>query len=394
MLGSEIQGLTKESIVQMAKMKNLSIEMKKIEQQIKTFQAMRTDNFIQTKPDFSIKFDSSSVEIETPRSTDMVVNEICQTAPQEPSFKTNTLNIFGQSFTMKECPINQPRKKDDKIGAGEDSSMSDDDDDEDIDTEDSNIDTSYDVDRMASDGENIMYTSYRNKGHDRIAYCLMDTDDDDEDECRDWPHSRIKDMIWWNSIGKFICATEDGVYTVDYTNKRFKITCVIRKKWSFIRVAANVTHLFIWVKSIENNFCGIEVYSTQFDYTRTIDFDRHRNESFVNDSVSFCVTENLIASIYTHKQNNQDILQVTFSDMNINNLNTVVLGECNRNVEIRTNGKDRFFITTGQRQFHVIVFQGAKQTSNLQYNGKWIAVVDNRRIAVSNGRSDIELVTY
>ncbi len=431
-------------------MKHLSTELKKIEQQIKTYHVMRTENLIKTKPEFSIKFDCSSAEIETPHSTDMEINEPYQTDRQEPSSKINTLNMvepaykrntfnfnigeptfkmnafnFNRSepafkmntFNMVDSfsvvpkyPTNQRQENNDKKDESKDSSMSDDD----TDTDDSLIDTSYDIDRMASDGRNILYTSYYNKKPDLIAYCLVDDDDDDdddddndddnddkdvEDECRDWNRSRIKDIIWWDCVGKFICATEDGVYTVEYINKKFKIICVIRKKWSFIRVAANTTHLFIWVKSIENKLYGIEVYSPKFEYIRTIDFGKYRNESFVNGSVSFCVTENLIASlsIITDKQNNREVSQVAFCDMNINELHLVALGECKPNVEIRTDGRDRFFVTAGGRQFHIIVLQDGKHVINLRdirYNGKWIAVLNNRRIAISNGRSDIELVTY
>ncbi len=445
-LGGEIQGLTKESVVQMAKMKNLSVELKKIEHQLNTYQATRTENLIEKKPDFSIKFDCSSVESEMPHSTDKEMNEICQTDLQEPASKTNTLNMFGPSFDVQNYPINQPNtfgpfsgvqksstsqpntlnifgqsfgvqnypmnqpnalnmfgqfpfvpkfpiSQLGEKGEVQDSSMSDDD----ADTEDSLIDTSYNVDRMASDGKNILYTTYYDKRPDRIAYCLIDDDDDDnyeEDECRDWNRSRIKQIIWWNSIGKFICATDDGIYTVVYANKKFKITDVIREKWSFIRVAANNTHLFIWIKSIENDFNGIEVYSTQFAEIRTIDINSGGIGSFVDNNGRFCVTDDLIASIYESEQNNRKIFQVVFCDMNMKKLNSVVLNECNGTTEIRTDGKDRFFITTGERTFYIIVFQGETKTVNLQYNGKWIAVLDDRRVAISNGRSDIQLVNY
>ncbi len=110
MLGIEIQGLNKESIVQMTKMKNLSTELKRIEQQIETYHVTRTENLIKTKPEFSIKFDSSSAEIEIPHSTDMKINKTCQTDRQEPSLKINTLNMVDQSFIVQERPINQPQK--------------------------------------------------------------------------------------------------------------------------------------------------------------------------------------------------------------------------------------------------------------------------------------------
>ena len=89
-----------------------------------------------------------------------------------------------------------------KIGGFSTSYHDDDDDDNDDDDDDENyirdshISTSYTVDRMASDGENILYTSYEDEDPDLIAYCLMDGEDGNTDKYREWNQSRIKDMIW------------------------------------------------------------------------------------------------------------------------------------------------------------------------------------------------------
>ncbi|CAF4786523.1 unnamed protein product, partial [Rotaria sp. Silwood2] len=70
----------------------------------------------------------------------------------------------------------------------------------------------------------------------------------------------------------------------------------------------------------------------------------------------------------------------------MNELNYILLGECNSNIEIRTDGKDRFFITTGQQRFYILYSDGKMQTVNLQNNGDCIAVLHNRRVAVSDSR--------
>jgi hypothetical protein len=425
-------------------MKKVSTKLKDIEQQLSTYQVMKTENGINIQPDISIKFECPPVEIEIAHSTNMETNETRQAELQEPPTKSSSFGMFGQlcvvqerpskssafnfgqlpvvqepppkisSFNfgqlpvmqeppsksslfnsfgplsvMQKLPVNQIGNKNDKKDDSSECSNSDDDS-----SDASHVDTSDDVDRMASDGENILYTTYYEDESDRIAYCRMDDDDDDEDEYRCWNRSRIVDMIWWGSIEKFVCATKEGVHTVVYANKKFKITEVIHGKWSFIRVAANTTHLFLWIKSNKNDFRGIEVYSNQFESIRKIDFDNYRNEPFINESIGFCVTDKLIASIYSHMQNNNKVLEVTFCDMNMDKSNSITLGECNRNTEIRTNGEDRFFITTGQRSFHIVSSNGRKETIELQYNGKWIAVLDDQHIAVSNGRSDIQLVPY
>jgi hypothetical protein len=78
----------------------------------------------------------------------------------------------------------------------------------------------------------------------------------------------------------------------------------------------------------------------------------------------------------------------------MNKFNSILLGGYNGDIEIRTDGKDRFFITTGQRQLHIVSSKGKKQTFTLRKDGNCIAVLDNRRIAISHGRAEIELVTY
>jgi hypothetical protein len=290
--GDEIQGLAKESIVQRAKMKNLSTELKKIEQQLSTYEVTRTENLTRTQPDFSIKFDSSPAGTKTPHSNDMKINEVSQSDSKEPSSKSDTLTIRHQPFVVEDYLMNQRGENNQFHVEDDNSGISDDDD---ADTQDGHIDASYNIERMASDGKNILYTSYFDDQPDLIAYCLVRDDKGAADKYREWNQSRILDMIWWDSIKKFICATKNGIYTVDYTNKRFKIVCVIREKWSCIRVGANSDELFVWMNSAENGFNGMEVYPTEFDHIRTIDFGMDRIGSFVGSSFSFCVTDNLIA---------------------------------------------------------------------------------------------------
>ena len=86
------------------------------------------------------------------------------------------------------------------------------------------INTSYHVDRMASDGRNVMYTSYFADESDLIAYCLFNDPSGRENAYRDWNQSQIEDMIWWKKIEQFVCATKKGIYTVEYINRQFKIT--------------------------------------------------------------------------------------------------------------------------------------------------------------------------
>jgi hypothetical protein len=373
-------------------MKTISTKLKEIEQQLNTYRVMRTENVIHTQPDISIKFDCPPVEMKIPHTTDMKVNETHQTDPQELPSKTNTLNMLHQPFVMQTYPMHQLREDDHHPDAGDTSSNYDDDDGDDTDLNNRHIDTSYNIFRMASDGKNILYTTYYDDELDLIAYCLLNNSD--EDEYREWNQSRIEDMIWWGNIGEFVCATNNGIYTVDHTNRRFKIKCVIRGKWRYIRVAANTQQLFVWMNSTENGFNGIEVYSTEFEFIRKIDFNTNIAGSFVDRNSSFCATDNLIASICTRKQNNREVFQVIFCDLDMKKLHSVPLGLCNDDIEIRTDGNDQFFITTGRCRLYIVFSGGGKQIINLQNKGHCIAVFDDQRIAVNNDGNGIEIVTY
>jgi hypothetical protein len=150
----------------------------------------------------------------------------------------------------------------------------------------------------------------------------------------------------------------------------------------------------MWINRTENDFNGIDVYSNLFEHISSIDFDFREVGTFVDKSTSFCVTNNLIASLCTRIQNGREVFQVNFCDLYMNKLNTILLGECNNGIEIRTNGKDRFFITTGRHRLYIVSSNGIKNTISLKYNGGCIAILDNRRIAISKERHDMELVAY
>ncbi len=50
--------------------------------------------------------------------------------------------------------------------------------------------------------------------------------------------------------------------------------------------------------------------------------------------------------------------------------------------------------TTGRRQFYIVYLNSYKQTISLQNEGDCIAVLNNRRVAVSRQRTDMEILTY
>ena len=253
--------------------------------------------------------------------------------------------------------------------------------------------TTYVIDRMASDGENLMYSSTDDAQKDRIAYHFF-SKTGTEDPVREWNQPSIMDMVWWSSIRKFICASSKGIYTVEYANGKFKINCMVRDNWSYIRVAVNDTNLWLWINGIKDNFDGCDRYSTDFQRVQSIEFNRADIRGFVDKSGSFCVTNSVVASICTRIQNNHEVFQVNFCDLNMNKLETILLGRCTGNIEIRSDGQDKFFITTGKNILLIVSLNGNKRTIDLLNNGGSLAILHNQTIAVTNDRSDVELINW
>jgi hypothetical protein len=81
-----------------------------------------------------------------------------------------------------------------------------------------------------------------------------------------------------------------------------KFFCVIRDSCWHTCVGANTDRLCMWINRTENGFNGIDVYSNLFEHIRSIDFNFLEIGTFVDQSVSFCVTKNLIASVCTRIQ--------------------------------------------------------------------------------------------
>jgi hypothetical protein len=414
MLAMDIQELAKEGILRTTKINNLPTELHRIEQQLNKYQLTKTENLRMIIPEFSLLFQSlsdlakdvhQSVPIEEmktvqpvekdppPQTVDLKTleqaaplilppKEIIDKLPVQSSITKTPISILSPPRQMQSRSLWENKVKRVSFSAVCNNSL-----------RTKHKTSSYNIDRMASDGENIFYTSFYDDEPDLIAYCHLN-DDNRADRCRDWNQSRISDMIWWGSITQFVCGTKDKIYTVDCTDRKFRIKLVIRSRWVDVIVAANTNNLFTWANPIANDHKEIEVYSTSFDFIRKIDFASLSVGPYIGRSCSFCAADNLIALICTHVKDNREVFQVYFCDFNMNKLNTILLGPCGNYVEIRTDGKDRFFITTGLKQLHIVSPNGKKDTITLENVGDYIAVFNTHRIATSNGNANMELINY
>ena len=392
MTGQSIERLVRDGAVQMVKMKKVASDLIKVEEQLTKFQMTKTENPISAQPNFSIGFDYPSVEIKATDLTDTKVEPKHQKEIQQLPLRTNVLSIGRQSSVILKDSVGEP--KSDGLSEDEDDLTSNANDNNDTRLGYTRIHTTYNVERMASDGENILYSSCKSEGPDIIAYCIIDADNDDADEYRDWKQSCIKDMVWWNSIEKFVCATHNGIYTVDHTQRKFKIHKVINGNWKYLRVATNDHELFVWMNIGEKGFNGIEIFSASFDFIRAIDFNATEMGSFTDGSISFCATDKLVASICARQQRNREVFLVTFCDLDMQKLKSIPLGSYNGGIEIRTDGNDRFFITTGTRRFYIIHSSYTQKTIKLDQNAHTVAILKNQRVAVNNEYDDIEVLTY
>ena len=206
---------------------------------------------------------------------------------------------------------------------------------------------------------------------------------------------RIEDMIWWKKIEQFVCATEKGIYTVDHRKSKVQDTlCSTRQLVSTFVWRRIASHIFVDYSVNVGNMGGsnhIGVYSADFQLVRTVDTN---SNDYLSCAKSFCVTQQNLVSINIVTQKRRKVLYVNFFDLSMNHLRGVRLGFCNDSVEIRTDGKGHCFVSTGLQRLYIVAIDGTYRTIDLQDRNDCIAIFKNRQIAVSMGRSSIELVTY
>ena len=174
-------------------------------------------------------------------------------------------------------------------------------------------------------------------------------------------------------------------------NGSFKIRCVLRDNYLHIGIAASTNRFFLHYTVDDEDTNEIEVYTTSFEFVKKIDV---RNQKYLSTSSSICVTNHILASICTRMQDNRQVFQVNFFDLNMNELSRIHLGGCKDSIEIRSDGNELFFISTGQRKLHIVSPNKQTKTINLKHDSHWIAILDNQRVAISRGCAHLELITY
>ncbi|CAF0740392.1 unnamed protein product [Rotaria sp. Silwood1] len=263
--------------------------------------------------------------------------------------------------------------------------------------------TQNEVDRIASDGEHCLYFSDASKSLCYILNILSDkrvneTSRTKEITCR-WPHYPIIDLVYSPASSQFVCATKTGVYTCtidsDNDESTIDIQLQITQSWSYIRLSADKHFLWLWTDT--PHLSQLHVYSAKtFDCIKL--FDLHNYSRFSDNSTSFCIHANLIATVFQFKQTTNTMtykknFRVTLCDnIDLHELCTINLGECDIDHEIRANNDGIFFITNGKKKLWIVDRYGKKEYVKLHRTGRALTVHTTNQILIANGTKQLQCI--
>ena len=236
-----------------------------------------------------------------------------------------------------------------------------------------------------------MYASYAEDGRDLIAYCTIQKRHRSDDAFREWRASRIEEMIWWSTIGKFLCASRSHIRTIDHSQRKFHIQSVLYRQWSSVRMMTNSTNFFLHSKTPHTN--ELNVYTTNFELVKTIDLLHH---PYWTKSLGCCAHDDGFLSLQAQSRGQSYILQVKFLDCQLSKVSSADLGTLFGPTEIRSDDNGLFFIIDGHRKLHMVSLTARNKlcTMLLAKDCDHIAVLNNRSLAVSKNRTSFQIIKY
>lgn len=266
-------------------------------------------------------------------------------------------------------------------------------------TQQETILTQNEVDRIASDGEHLLYFSDTSKSLCYITNILSTkqangTSITKEISCR-WPHNPILDLVYCPGSSQFVCASKTGVYTCTIQNNTMDIQMQLTQHWSYVRLAADRTHLWLWTDTPRAS--QLRTYSPKtFDCLKI--FNLHDHPRFSDNSTSFCVHSNILGTLFQFKQNpnvvsHRKIFHLTLCDSNdLREFCTIRLGQCEIDHEIRVNHDGLFFITNGMKKLWIVDQHGKKEYVRLYRTGRALTVHQKNQIIIANGTQQLQCV--
>ncbi len=262
--------------------------------------------------------------------------------------------------------------------------------------------TQNEVDRIASDGEHLLYFSDISKSLCYITNIVSTkqangTSITKEISCR-WPHTPILDLIYSPGSSQFVCATKTGVYTCTIINSTtIDIQMKLTQQWSYVRLSADKN--FIWLWSDTPRSSQLRTYSPKtFECVKV--FNLKEYPRFSDNSTSFYIHTNILGTLFQFKQapniiSHRKIFHLTLCDSNdLHELCTIRLGECEIDHEIRVNRDGLFFITNGKRRLWIVDQYGKKEFVKLYRTGRALTVHNKNLIIIANGTQQLQCVEH
>ncbi|CAF1061838.1 unnamed protein product [Rotaria sordida] len=264
----------------------------------------------------------------------------------------------------------------------------------------STILTQNEVDRIASDGEHLLYFSDTSKSLCYITNLIPtkeanSTSITKEISCR-WPNHTIIDLVYCPGSSQFICATKTGVYTCTITNTTIDIQIQLTQDWSYVRLAADKNYIWIWTDTPRSNQLGIYTPKT-FDCIKI--FNLNDYPRFLDNSTSFCIHSNILATLFQYRpissiHSHRKIFQLTLcNSIDLHELCTIRLGECDIDHEIRINNNNGlFFITNGGKILWIIDQYGKKEYVQLYHIGRALTIHSKNHVIIANGTQQLQCI--
>ncbi|CAF3015815.1 unnamed protein product [Rotaria sp. Silwood2] len=263
----------------------------------------------------------------------------------------------------------------------------------------STILTENEVDRIASDGEHLLYFSDTSNSLGYITNLIPtkeanSTSITKEISCR-WPYYPILDIVYSPTTSQFICATKAGVYTCTIVNSTIDIQMQLTQNWSYVRLAADNNYIWIWTDTPRLNQLSIYTPRT-FNCIKV--FNLNEYPRFLDNSTSFCIHSNILATLFqfrpiSHIYTYRKIFNLTLCDsIDLHELCTIRLGECDIDHEIRVNNNGLFFITNGRKTLWIVDQHGRKEYVPLYRIGRALTIHARNNIIIANGTQQLQCI--
>ena len=255
------------------------------------------------------------------------------------------------------------------------------------------------VDRIASNGENLLYFSETSKSLCYITNFLSTKQANgvsmtEEISCR-WPHHPILDMTYSPTSSQFICATKNGIYTATINGSNIDFQLQLTQLCSYVRIAADKNFIWLWTDTPRSS--QLRTYSPR-TFTCVKIFNLNDYPRFSDNSTSFCIYGNTLATLFQFKQASnaksyRKLFHLTFcNSSDLRETCTIRLGACEIDHEVRVNQAGLCFVTNGKRKLWIVDQKGKKEFVKLTRPGRALTIHQSNQIIIANGTQQLQRV--